>query len=87
LCGEAGLQVRFRSGGELCQPAGRAHHRPLKKWLQDMHVPPWLRDRLPMLYSGSELLAVAGLFTCSEHTAASGEAGLRIEWLERPSLA
>jgi len=89
LCGREGLRVAFRSGGESCRPAGKAHARPLKKWLQEMHVVPWLRDRLPLIYSegaGPELLAVAGLFACEPHLAAPGEAGLRIEWLGHPPL-
>ena len=89
LCGPEGLRVAFRSGGESCRPAGREHTRPLKKWLQEMHVVPWLRDRLPLVYGGGpepELLAVGGLFVCEPHRALPGEAGLRIEWLEHPPL-
>ena len=90
LCGPEGLRVAFREGGESCRPAGRAHGRPLKKWLQEMHVLPWLRGRLPLLYSsdaaGGELLAVAGLFACEPHAARPGEAGLRIEWRDHPPL-
>ena len=86
LCGPQGFRVAFRSGGESCRPAGRAHERPLKKWLQEMHVVPWLRDRLPLVYSEGELLAVAGLFACEPHVAAPGEAGLRIEWSGHPPL-
>ncbi len=86
LCGPEGLRVAFRSGGESCRPAGRAHGRPLKKWLQEMNVPPWLRDRLPLLYADHELLAVAGLFACEPHATRPGEAGLRIEWRDHPPL-
>ena len=86
LCGPEGLRVAFRSGGEGCRPAGRDHERPLKKWLQEFHVLPWLRGRLPLVYGGRELLAVAGLFDCEPFAAAPGEAGLRIEWLEHPPL-
>jgi tRNA(Ile)-lysidine synthase len=90
LCGPEGLRVAFREGGESCRPAGRAHGRPLKKWLQEMHVLPWLRERLPLVYSGEgsggELLAVAGLFACEPYVAGPGEAGLRIEWRDHPPL-
>ena len=86
LCGPEGLRVAFREGGESCRPAGRAHNRPLKKWLQEMQVLPWLRDRLPLVYADGELLAVAGLFACEPHIARAGEAGLRIEWRDHPSL-
>ena len=86
LCGPEGLRVAFREGGESCRPAGRAHGRPLKKWLQEMQVLPWLRDRLPLVYADDELLAVAGLFACEPHVARAGEAGLRIEWRNHPAL-
>lgn len=89
LCGPEGLKVAFREGGESCRPAGRAHARPLKKWLQEMQVLPWLRDRLPLVYGGAaggELLAVAGLFACEPHAARAGEPGLRIEWRDHPVL-
>jgi len=86
LCGPQGLRVAFRSGGEECRPVGHGHQRPLKKWLQELHVVPWLRGRLPLLYAERELLAAAGLFVCEPHAAQPGEAGLRIEWLRHPPL-
>ncbi|HET7176208.1 MAG TPA: tRNA lysidine(34) synthetase TilS [Gammaproteobacteria bacterium] len=86
LCGPQGLAIAFRQGGESCQPAGRAHERPLKKWLQELHVVPWLRDRLPLVQGERGLLAVGGLFVCEPHAARPGEPGLRIEWLEHPPL-
>jgi tRNA(Ile)-lysidine synthase len=82
-----GLQVAFRSGGESCRPAGRDHQRPLKKWLQELHVLPWLRGSLPLLYADGRLLAVAGLFVCEPYAANAGEAGLRVDWLEHPPLS
>ncbi|MGA9852374.1 MAG: tRNA lysidine(34) synthetase TilS [Gammaproteobacteria bacterium] len=82
----AGFKVSFRSGGELCQPAGHAHRRPLKKWLQELGVLPWMRERLPLIYLGDQLAAVAGLFVCAPFAASTGEPGLRIEWLPHPRL-
>lgn len=58
------LEVRFRQGGERCQPAGRGQSQRLKKLLQDAQVPPWRRDRLPLLYLDGELAAVADLWRC-----------------------
>jgi tRNA(Ile)-lysidine synthase len=86
LCGPAGFAVTFRQGGESCRPQGRGHERPLKKWLQELHVVPWLRDRLPLLQGEAGLLAVAGLFVCAPYAAEPGEPGLRIEWREHPPL-
>lgn len=57
-----GLTIRYRQGGERCRPAGRKGSRSLKKLLQDYSVPYWLRDRLPLLYAGDSLVAVANLW-------------------------
>ncbi|UTW46187.1 tRNA lysidine(34) synthetase TilS [bacterium SCSIO 12696] len=57
--------VRFRQGGERCQPQGRNSSQTLKKLLQEYHLEPWLRQRVPLIYNttGQEIIAVAGLFT------------------------
>ncbi|HKV96666.1 MAG TPA: tRNA lysidine(34) synthetase TilS [Gammaproteobacteria bacterium] len=86
LCPAEGLRIRFRSGGEICRPAGRAHRRPLKKWLQEFAVLPWMRERLPLIYAGDELAAVAGLFVCARFAAGKAEPGLRIQWHAHPPL-
>lgn len=52
------LSVRFRSGGERCQPQGRQHSQSLKKLLQECEIPPWVRNRTPLIYKNSELVAV-----------------------------
>jgi tRNA(Ile)-lysidine synthase len=67
------LQVRFRRGGETIQPAGRQGHHSLKKLFQEQQVPPWLRSRIPLIYLGNELIAVAGYFVANGHQAATGE--------------
>lgn len=85
-CPVDGFLIRFRAGGEVCQPTGRAHRRPLKKWLQEMAVVPWMRERLPLIYAGEELAAVAGLFVCVPFAASKGERGLRIDWQSHPPL-
>jgi tRNA(Ile)-lysidine synthase len=74
------LSVRFRKGGERCHPAGRAGSHPLKKLFQEMKVPPWQRDRVPLIYRNNILVAVAGLFVCSGQVAEAGENGLDIFW-------
>lgn len=84
--GERLLQVAYRQGGERIRPAGFAHRRPLKKLLQEKGVVPWMRRRLPLVYVGSSLAAVADLWIAHAHAARAGEAGLRIEWLDHPQL-
>lgn len=53
--------VTFRQGGERFQPEGRAHSQQMKKLLQEAAIPPWRRGRLPLIFVGDELVAVAGL--------------------------
>lgn len=52
------VSVRFRCGGERIR-VGR--NRTLKNIFQAAGVPVWLRDRLPLIFQGEELVAIAGL--------------------------
>ena len=58
---EEPLQIRWRAGGERLHLPGREGSTSLKNFLQEARVPPWWRDRLPLLYRGEELLAVGDL--------------------------
>jgi tRNA(Ile)-lysidine synthase len=58
------LNIRFRRGGERCKPAGRRHSQTLKRLLQEYQLAPWLRESLPLIYSGDELVAVGDLWVC-----------------------
>jgi tRNA(Ile)-lysidine synthase len=57
---EGALQVRYRQGGEVLRLAGRGR-RDLKRLLNEAGVPAFLRSRMPLLYRGEELLAVANV--------------------------
>ncbi|HEX2237500.1 MAG TPA: tRNA lysidine(34) synthetase TilS [Gammaproteobacteria bacterium] len=59
------ITVRFRRGGERCRPVGHSHHRELKKLFQEAGIPPWERDRIPLIYVGERLVIVAGYWTCN----------------------
>jgi tRNA(Ile)-lysidine synthase len=54
------LQVSFAEGGERLHPVGRQGSHPLKKLWQEWGVPPWMRARIPLVFSQGELIAVAG---------------------------
>lgn len=74
------LTVRYRQGGERCQPVGRAHSQTLKRLLQERAVPPWLRANLPLLYHGDTLVAVADCWVCSGWQADAGQPGWTVHW-------
>ncbi|HHJ12888.1 MAG TPA: tRNA lysidine(34) synthetase TilS [Gammaproteobacteria bacterium] len=75
-----GYRVRFRRGGEMLRPAGSNHRRRLKTLLQEKGIPPWERERLPLIYAGETLAAVAGVLVCEGFVAGPGETGVRLEW-------
>jgi tRNA(Ile)-lysidine synthase len=74
-------QVRFRQGGERCQPVGRGRSQTLKKLFQEYRVPTWLRDRVPLLYQGERLAAVAGYWLCEGFQSAANEGGWQLSWV------
>lgn len=57
--------VRFRQVGEVCQLPGRKHHHELKKLFQLWKIPPWERDRVPLVFLEDQLIAVAGYINLS----------------------
>lgn len=75
------LEVRFRRGGERCKLAGEAHHRSLKKLLQEQGLPPWERDCLPLLYVDGELAAIADLWVCEGFQAPPGSTGIQLNYI------
>lgn len=77
------VEIRFRQGGEQLRPAGRAGHHALKKLFQEAGVPPWQRDRIPLLYADDQLLAVAGLWVAHEAAAQADEQGVELAWVMR----
>ena len=72
------ITIRFRQGGERCQPAGRIGSHPLKKCFQEAGVPPWQRNTIPLLYVNDTLTAVIGYWICEGFAAGLGEAGLLV---------
>jgi tRNA(Ile)-lysidine synthase len=74
----APVTLRIRSGGESLRPHPNAATRSLKNLLQEHHVPPWLRERMPLLYCGGELVSVVGVAVSAEYQARNNENGLLV---------
>lgn len=72
----AEVTLRLRQGGEVLrlQQSGRT----LKNLLQQHEVPPWLRERWPLLYCGDELVLIPGIAIADEYRAKNGEASLSV---------
>jgi len=74
------LTIRFRQGGEKIKPVGADHHRSLKKLLQEHGVPPWLRERIPLLYVNDQLAAVGQMAVDDRFKTNAAEQGILINW-------
>jgi tRNA(Ile)-lysidine synthase len=84
---EQGLTLRFRAGGERFRPHGRKHHHSLKALFQESGVVPWMRDRVPLLYRGDELVAIADLWISADAAEApASEPRWRVQWSQHPIL-
>ncbi len=59
------LSVRFQASGEV-NVVGRDRSRSIKKLWQEMNVPPWERERIPLIYYNEQLIAAAGRFITRE---------------------
>ncbi|MDP3704901.1 MAG: tRNA lysidine(34) synthetase TilS [Legionellaceae bacterium] len=58
------VEVRFRQGGEMFQWHGQT--KTLKKLLQEWGVPPWQRNRIPLIYVDNCLKTVVGFAKASQ---------------------
>jgi tRNA(Ile)-lysidine synthase len=74
------VTVRLRRGGERLRLDRRRPRRTLKNLFQERGVPPWRRDRLPLVYCDENLVSVPGIGDACEFRAEPGEAGLIVTW-------
>ena len=75
------VTVRSRQGGERLQPDCRRPRRSLKNLLQEGRVPPWLRERMPLIFHGEALVWVPGIGVDCAYQARRGEAAWMPAWL------
>lgn len=84
------LHLGWRAGGEKLRLCGREGSRSLKRVYQDARIPPWWRDRVPLLYCAGELLAVGDFGLCLSsryrQAAVEGETLWQMRW-SRPNEA
>ena len=75
------LRVHARQGGERITLPGRTHSHALKHVLQDFGIPPWQRERMPLLSDGAGVVLAAGDVACSrEFDAWLRARGARLAW-------
>ena len=83
LLGKKSFQVRLRSGGERLRIDANRPSRTLKNLFQEAGVPPWERERMPLLFCGDELAWAPGLGVDAKFLSAGSAPGIVPDW--RPS--
>jgi tRNA(Ile)-lysidine synthase len=73
-------QIRLRSGGERLRIDALRPRRTLKNLFQEASIPPWERERMPLLYCGADLVWVPVLGVDAGFRAAKNGAGIVPEW-------
>ncbi len=62
----ATIVVKARSGGEKIRLPGRKGHHALKKLFQETGIPPWEREKIPLVYLDDKLAAVGDLWISAD---------------------
>jgi tRNA(Ile)-lysidine synthase len=74
------VTIRIRRGAERMRPDCRRPRRSLKNLLQESGIPPWRRDRMPLLFCGDELVWAPAIGVACEYQARGSEPGLVPGW-------
>jgi tRNA(Ile)-lysidine synthase len=78
--------VRQRRGGETLKPQRRARTTSVQHLCQSLGVLPWMRDALPLVYAGNDLIAVGDLWQDARWRVAAGAPGVGCNWHDAPIL-
>ncbi|WOG25459.1 tRNA lysidine(34) synthetase TilS [Endozoicomonas sp. 8E] len=79
---ETTLRILFRSelpAGLKVAVKGREGRKTIKRWLQDYKVPPWVRESVPFVFHGDQLVALPGFFVTDTYACDPG-AGISLSW-------
>jgi tRNA(Ile)-lysidine synthase len=77
---DGAVRIVFRHAGMRCRPAARTGSKTFKKLAQEYGVPPWQRDRLPILLIDGEVAAVANCCTCEPFAVSGDGHGWLLRW-------
>lgn len=75
------VSVRFQTQG-MIEKAGRQHSRQSKKLWQELNIPPWQRERTPLIYYNEQLMAAPGLFITRQALAEANAPQWQVTWYQ-----
>ncbi|QLK62311.1 tRNA lysidine(34) synthetase TilS [Enterobacteriaceae bacterium Kacie_13] len=73
------VTIRFQAQGNI-EKVGRDRARQAKKLWSELGVPPWQRDRIPLIYYNETLIAAPGWFITRQAVAENNEAQWQVIW-------
>ena len=76
----APLRIKFREGSERFKPQLGRPYRSLKVILQNVGMPPWQRERLPLIFKDETLVVIPTIGVDANFQASSDEMGLLVTW-------
>lgn len=76
------LRITNRKGGERFKPEANRPSRTLKHLLQSVNMPPWQRERIPLIYWQDDLAYVPNIGATFDLKASEGEEGVEIDWVD-----
>jgi tRNA(Ile)-lysidine synthase len=79
------FQIRLRSGGERLRIDARRPSRTLKNLFQEAGVPPWERERMPLIFCGDDLVWAPGLGVDAKYLSADRAPGFVPDWFPSSS--
>ncbi|WP_413530842.1 tRNA lysidine(34) synthetase TilS [Rahnella inusitata] len=73
------VSIRFQAHGNI-EKVGRDRARQAKKLWSELGVPPWQRDRIPLIYYNEQLIAAPGWFITRQALAEDHETQWQVIW-------
>jgi tRNA(Ile)-lysidine synthase len=77
---EQPVTIRLRQGGERLRPDCKRPCRSLKNLLREASLPPWERQKLPLIFIRDHLVCVPGIGVDCDFQATGNEQGLVVQW-------
>jgi tRNA(Ile)-lysidine synthase len=75
----ASVSIKYGAPSSVkCQPHFRAKGRELKKLWQELHIPPWRRAEVPLIYYGEHLVAAVGFWVDKAYLAKGDDLGVQV---------
>ena len=74
------MLFRSRKGGEFFKPDLKRPTKKIKQLLQESDLPPWEREKLPLLFLGKDLVCVPTFGVHHTYQEKKSKMGLEITW-------